>query len=66
MKCERCGKQIPDRFISPLFANGVYTNVDPECALEIMSEVHGREITKFRGQVAQEMLEDFQAFKKGK
>ena len=65
MKCERCGKLIPDRFISPMFVGGGYIKVDPECALEIMSEVHGHEITKFNGQMAQQLLEDFQDFKKG-
>ena len=66
MKCERCKKQIPDRFISPMFVGGGYIRVDPECALEIMNEVHGNKFTKFNGEVAQQMLEDFRDFKKGK
>ncbi len=63
MKCDRCGKLIPDRFISPLFADGVYTNVDPECALERMSEIHGHKLTQFTGTYAQQLLEDFQEWK---
>ena len=64
MKCGKCGKLVPDEFVQPLFVGGQgYLNVDPECALEVMSEVHGVKMTEFKGQYAQELLEGFRAWK---
>lgn len=59
MKCQRCNKNYPDRFLAMMAVQGKYTRVDPECALEIMTEVHGFDFTEFNGEVAQQMLEDF-------
>jgi len=63
MICDKCKQDYPDRFVQPMFAEGNYTNLDPECALKEMSRVHGFEFTKFTGTYAQELLEDFREWK---
>jgi hypothetical protein len=63
MKCQRCRKKYPDRFVEPMFANGGYIYLDPECVLKEMSEVHGYQFTEFTGTQAQQLLEDFREWK---
>ena len=64
MKCQRCGIGYPDRFLQPLISSSQDTIVvDPECALKEMSDIHGIEFTKFHGEMSQQMLEEFQAWK---
>lgn len=65
MECERCNKEYPDYFIQPLIGHGGGKLLDPECALDEMSEIHGFKFTKFTGTIAQGLLEDFREFKKG-
>lgn len=64
MKCARCKKEIPNEFLSPMSISGVgHMLIDPECALEIMSQIHGIPITQFTGDAAQMMLVAFQEWK---
>jgi hypothetical protein len=64
--CLECKKDCPDEFIAPMFVNGTYTYVDPECALAITNKVHGFNRTSFKGKMAQQMLEDFREWKETK
>lgn len=59
MICELCEIEIPDRFLQPMFVNGMYINVDPECALALTNKIHGTNRSEFKGQMAQQLLEDF-------
>lgn len=63
MKCDRCKRSLPCHFVQPMFIHGGYAWVDPKCALEIMRKVHGHYFESFQGENAQELLEEFEAWK---
>jgi hypothetical protein len=56
-RCEMCKTKIPRRFLAPLFSNGAYSLVDPECALKVQGS------DRFHGEIFQQMLEDFREWK---
>lgn len=64
VQCEQCNKYYPERFMYPMFINGNYTMVDPECALKLKNQIHGTNHTSFIGTIAQQTLEDFRKYKK--
>lgn len=63
MICEYCQHEVPEHLLSMMFVNGAYHLVDPECALAIKNKVHGTNFTEFHGTIAQQMLEDYRAWK---
>ena len=63
MKCNKCGGDYPHRFIQPMITSLGNTNVDPECALGIKNALHGTEDTVFKGEAAQDLLDDFRQWK---
>ena len=65
LKCHRCERWYPEKFIRPFFTAGEYYDLDPECALKTKNEDYGFNDTKFSGEMAQQLLEDFREFKKG-
>jgi hypothetical protein len=64
MICELCEKEIPDKFLSQMACGGGYALVDPECALAITNEIHGIKLKKFKGECAQQLLEDFRKWRR--
>jgi hypothetical protein len=46
-----------------MYVSGNYIYVDPECALHITNKVHGTDKDSFRGEAAQQRLEEFQEYK---
>lgn len=63
--CEKCKIKFPDEFYSPFIHMGGQSCLCPECVLEKRNEIHGLpKGTPFRGQVAQQMLDDFKEWKK--
>lgn len=55
--CDICKKEVPDIFIAPMFHDGQYYHVDPECALKMTGG------SSFQGEMAQEMLENFREWR---
>jgi len=63
IRCDRCKKKRPSEFVQPMMTSKGSWAVDPECALEILGEVHGVPFTEFTGTQAQVLLEDFRDWK---
>lgn len=59
MKCQRCHKRYPNRFMDVLHTTDYDIVVDPICALEEINEIHGSNRTEFKGGMAQEKLQEF-------
>lgn len=67
-RCSKCQLTFPDHLISEVVIsrNGRPESrpVDPECALQIMNEIHGMARTNFsKGTHAQAMLEECREYK---
>ncbi len=58
-KCTMCNISFPSHLINMLFVNGKYIKSCPLCAQEIVNKTHGLpEGTPFRGEIAQDILEE--------
>ena len=63
-KCEHCCIEFPDEFYNPMWVNGGFMNYCPACALLVRNRLAGLpEKTPFKGEMAQQIVEDFNEWK---
>lgn len=64
--CARCRRQYPDvGYVTDMFTSTQgYLHVCGICALEITNELHGTKMTRFHGEMAEQMRQDCLAYRK--
>jgi len=72
----RCEAWAPEEFIHPFYTDseaigwdttyGEFYDLCPECALALKNEIHGFDHKSFIGGMAQQLLEDFRKWNKGR
>lgn len=65
-KCNKCGVDYPDGYLSPIMGTGVAEMVCGICALELSNQVLGINRTEFQGEMAEDLRQDAIAYRKQK